>query len=279
MKKLIFLSLLLSSVVVFSQAEGPDLLKKVEGFSHPESVVYDEDRGHVYISNIGKKEPGDGFISKTNLQGEVLELQWITDLNDPIGLLIHEDILYVTDNTELIEMDIKSGTIINKTKVEGAQFLNDIAADAEANIYISDTGNSSIYFMKNGSIKIDQWLSSEELEFPNGLLVADDHIYVAAWGGENGGNLLKVSLNNKEVTKVSQEPIGNLDGIQLNNNNNFYISDWATGDIHEIDRKGKISKILTSEKSAGDILFHSGSGKLVLPMNHQNAVWWYQINE
>uniref|UniRef100_UPI00356A3DEF hypothetical protein n=1 Tax=Salegentibacter sp. TaxID=1903072 RepID=UPI00356A3DEF len=141
------------------------------------------------------------------------------------------------------------------------------------------TGNSSIYLMKKGSKNIEQWLSTEELEFPNGLLVIDDHIYVAAWGREDGGNLLKVDLDNKEITKVSEQPIGNLDGIQQNTKNNFYISDWATGDIHEIDQKGKLNKILTSEKSAGDILFHQESGKLVLPMNRQNSVWWYQINE
>ncbi|HSP11936.1 MAG TPA: SMP-30/gluconolactonase/LRE family protein [Salegentibacter sp.] len=279
MKKLIFPVLLLTGALIFAQTQEPELLKKADGFSHPESVVYDEARDHVYISNIGEKNPNDGFISKTNLDGEVLELQWITDLNDPKGLLIQDDKLYVSDNTDLVIMDIESGTITSRIEVEGAQFLNDIAADAEGNIYISDTGNSSIYIMKKDSDKIEQWLSSEELEFPNGLLVIDDNIYVAAWGKEDGGNLLKVELNNKEITKVSEGPIGNLDGIQLNNNNNFYISDWATGDIHEIDRKGKLSKILTSEKSAGDILFHQESGKLVLPMNRQNSVWWYQIKE
>lgn len=279
MKKLVLLTILFTGVLSYGQIESAELLKKVDGFSHPESVVFDEQREEVYISNIGKKEPGDGFISKATLEGEVLELNWIKDLNDPKGLLIHGDKLFVSDNTDLVIMDIESGSISKRIEVEGSQFLNDIAADKEGNIYISDTGNSSIYLMKKGSDKIEQWLSTEELEFPNGLLVVDDYIYVAAWGKENGGNLLKVNLKNQDISKISKAPIGNLDGIQLNHNNNFYISDWATGDVYEIDLKGKQSKVLTSEKSAGDILFHSASGKMVLPMNRQNSVWWYQIKK
>ncbi|MDR9456245.1 MAG: hypothetical protein RI572_02440 [Salegentibacter sp.] len=84
-----------------------------------------------------------------------------------------------------------------------------------------------------------------------------------------------MALESKKITKISEKPIGNLDEIQLNNDNNFYISDWATGDVYEIGRKGESIKILTSEVSAGDILFHPDSGKKVLPINRQNSVWWY----
>lgn len=279
MRNLLLFTILISGTFAFAQEKGTELIKKTEGFSHPESVVFDEDREFVYISNIGEKEPGDGFISKANIDGDVLDLNWITDLNDPKGLLIQDHLLYVSDNTDLVIMDIESGNITSRIEVEGAKFLNDITADEEGNIYISDTGNSSIYILKQGSDEVTQWLSTEELEFPNGLLVVDDYIYVAAWGSEDGGNLLKVDLDTKEITRISEKPIGNLDGIQLNDNNNFYISDWATGDVYEIDRKGKSNKILTSETSAGDILFHSDSGKMVLPMNRQNSVWWYQVNE
>ncbi len=279
MRSLLLFAILITGTFAFAQQKGAKLIKKTNGFSHPESVVFDQDREFVYISNIGEKKPGDGFISKTNLDGDVLELNWITNLNDPKGLLIQDDLLYVSDNTDLVIMDIETGSITSRIEVEGSKFLNDITADEEGNIYISDTGNSSIYKLQKDSDMVTQWLSTEELEFPNGLLVVDDHIYVAAWGKEEGGNLLKVSLETKEISKISRNPVGNLDGIQLNNDNNFYISDWATGDVFEIDRKGKSSKILTSEVSAGDILFHPDSGKMVLPMNRQNSVWWYQINE
>ncbi|MGY5849435.1 SMP-30/gluconolactonase/LRE family protein [Salegentibacter sp. F14] len=279
MRSLLLLVIIVISSFAFAQQKSAELIKKTDGFSHPESVVFDKARDLVYISNIGNDSPGDGFITKANLNGEVLELKWITGLNNPKGLLIQDDILYVSDNTDIVRMDIESGSIIKRIAVEDSKFLNDITVDNEGHIYISDSGNSSIYKLEKDTDKLTQWLSTEELEFPNGLLVVDDHIYVAAWGKEDDGNLLKVNLKNKEIQRISEQPIGNLDGIQLNNKNNFYISDWADGNVYEIDQKGKSHKILTSDISSGDILFHRDSGKMVLPMNRQNSVWWYQINE
>ena len=262
------------------EAQNPvsaELIKKVEGFSHPESVVQDKTNGVLYISNIGKKEPGDGFISKVTKDGEIIELQWITGLNDPKGLLVKNGTLYVTDVTELVEMDIQTGKITDRIGVKEAVSLNDLTIDEQGTLYISDSGASGIYKM-DPSGKISQWLKSEDLEYSNGLLSVDDNIYVAAWGRDNPGNLLKVNRENKEIERISSEGIGNLDGIQQTGNGDFYISDWATGTIYRIDEQGDQSEILTSEKSAGDILLLEQENLLILPMNLQNAVWWYELN-
>ena len=59
---------------------------------------------------------------------------------------------------------------------------------------------------------------------------------------------------------------------------------YFRGDQKELPEKGvmykkdgEIVEVLTSEKSAGDIFFDVEKDQLVLPMNHQNAVWWYQL--
>lgn len=278
MKAITFLVLLvLIPATAVAQVNNAALLKKVEGFSHPESVVYDNNRDVVYVSNIGEDEAGDGFISRVSKNGEVVEMRWITDLDDPKGLQIKDDKLYVTDNTRLVEINIDENRVSRRMKIEDSQFLNDITIDAEGNLYISDSGKSGIYKM-SASGEISEWLQTEELEYPNGLLVVDDKIYVAAWGQDGGGNVLKVDLAEKNIEKVSSEGIGNLDGIQkLENSQAFYISDWATGKVYRITAGGAIEEILTSEKSAGDILYLEEEKKLALPMNLQNEVWWYQL--
>lgn len=280
MKVMIFPVLfVLIPTTVFAQDITSTLLEKVEGFSHPESVVYDDEREVVYVSNIGEEQAGDGFISRVSRDGEVLDMRWITGLDDPKGLQIKEDKLYVTDNTRLVELDIKEGKISRTLSIEGSKYLNDIAIDAEGSLYISDSGKSGIYKM-SPSGEITEWLQTEELEYPNGLLVVDDAIYVAAWGQDGGGNVLKVDLTDKDIEKVSSRGIGNLDGIQkLEKEQAFYISDWATGKVYKVTSGGKIEEILTSEKSAGDILYLEEQKKLALPMNLQNEVWWYQLKE
>ena len=274
--RLVFVSALFFTLSSMGQEEKDAPALKLSGFSHPESVVMDEERNVIYVSNIGKKEPGDGFISKLSPEGGILDIEWITGLNDPKGLLVQNDRLYVTDNKDLVEMDLLQGKITRRTAVEGAEFLNDIAVDASGNLYISDTGKSSIFILEPSG-KIREWINSEQLEKPNGLLVDGDDILVAAWGADGSGNVLKVNRGTREISKISKSGIGNLDGIQRAGKKGFYISDWASGKIYSIDLDGNLEEIFTSAKSAGDILFLREAGKLVLPMNHQNEIWWYKL--
>ncbi len=275
MKKIIWLPLLFLSIGLTAQ-KSPELIKKVDGFSHPESVVYDEDRDVLYVSNIGESDTEDGFISRVSFDGEILELKWIEGLKDPKGLLVDGNKLYVTAVDQFVEMDIEKGEITKRHKIKNAGGLNDITIDAADNIFISDSRKSSIYMKLANSDSVEKYMSGEELENPNGLLAVRDYLYVSAWGQE-AGHFLKIDLDIKEIEKLSDKPIGNLDGIQLTNEDTFIISDWATGNIYEIDMKGNYKKILQTDKSAGDILFHQKTKKLIIPMNKQNSVWWYQL--
>ena len=272
-----FLCLLLTSPGKAQNQISAELIKKVDGFSHPESVVKGEKSGILYVSNIGEREPGDGFISRIKEDGEIIDLHWITGLNDPKGLLVKNGKLYVTDVTELVEMDIEAGKISKRIKVKDAVSLNDITVDKQGTLYISDSGASGIYKMAPSG-EISQWLKTEELEYSNGLLSVGDNIYVAAWGRDNPGNFLKVNGKNKRIERISSEGIGNLDGIQQTGDGDFFISDWATGTIYKIGDNGNKTKVLTSEKSSGDILYMEKDNTLILPMNRQNSVWWYQLN-
>ena len=276
LKTSILILLIFLAVPVLAQDSAEPFLK-LKGFSHPESIILDEARNVLYVSNMADDQPGDGFISRVDRNGQILDLKWITGLKDPKGLLLMEDKLYVTNNTEFVEVDIQKGQIVEQRKVDGAQSLNDITADDAGNLYISDTGKSSI-FIRDTSGNIREWLHSSQLEQPNGLLVFGDDILVAAWGKDKPGNVLKVNRNTRKIERISKSGIGNLDGVQKIDYNRFYISDWATGKIFKFNTQGEKEETLTAEKSAGDILFLKGSNLLLLPMNFQNEIWWYSLD-
>jgi len=252
------------------------------------NMMIPEDKNEYYISNMADREEGDGFISRVSAEGEIIELKWIDGLKDPKGLLIKDDKVYVTNNTELIEISIEDSKILRRIEVEGSKSLNDITVDAVGNIFISDSGKSAIYLMPGDSEnmmipgnkkgEIIEYLDSKRLEYVNGLFAQNDHLYAAAWGENNDGNFLKIDMDTREIEKISKKGIGNLDGVQPVGEEAFYISDWGTGKIYLIKKDGEITEVLTSEKSAGDIFFDVQKNQLVLPMNHQNAVWWYQLN-
>ena len=82
--KLLLLSLMICSGL-YAQSTSATLIKKVEGFSHPESVVFNQDKNEYYISNMADREEGDGFISRVSAEGEIIDyIQQITEKTDAI---------------------------------------------------------------------------------------------------------------------------------------------------------------------------------------------------
>jgi sugar lactone lactonase YvrE len=258
----------------FAQTSSFEMIRKLSGFSHPESVLFDKDQEVFFVSNMAGKKDRDGFISKVSLAGDLLDTLYTTGLNDPKGMLIWNDKLLVTDVTFLVEIDRTSGKILRRIQLEHAKSLNDIAADKEGNIYISDLAGNSIFKMDLTG-HISQWLHDPQLERPNGLLISGKQLFIASWGSKEEGNLLKVNLKTKEITQVSKCGVGNLDGIQEIAPQSFLVSDWATGKIYRMNTNGSSIEMIQSAKSAGDILLLRDTPQLLIPMNHQNEIWWY----
>jgi len=95
-------------------------------FLTPESVLYDSQREIFYVSNYNNLTSGEGaddFISKVNTSGEIVELTWVTGLQDPTGLCLFKDKLYVAENTSLVEINIEKGTLTKRYQIPEAKFL------------------------------------------------------------------------------------------------------------------------------------------------------------
>ena len=76
-------------------------------FELPESVIYDEKNSVLYVSSITDhpfKKDGTGYISKVGLDGSIIDLKWIKNLNAPKGLTIANDKLYIADVDELVDL-------------------------------------------------------------------------------------------------------------------------------------------------------------------------------
>ncbi|MEM6686547.1 MAG: hypothetical protein AAF617_12260 [Bacteroidota bacterium] len=263
---------------------SPRLLHEINNLTHCESVVYDKKRNMLYASLIGNREAGDGSIAKISLDGKVIDTMFVKGLNDPKGIAITEDKLYVSDVTVLVEADLETGAVLNTHTTEGTKFLNDVNIASDGSVFVSDTSGSSIYQLQtDGTFSL--WLQSEDLEHPNGLLQVKNDMYVAAWGnmvGESGqkkqsGNFLKVNMKTKEIAKISKDTIGNLDGVQVFDDTNFIISAWRTGKVMKISQSGAVENVLTVGRSVGDILYIPEQKLLALPMNIQSQLLIYKL--
>ena len=277
---LVFFALLCSTV----QAAPSEwkLAWKTDNLPSPESTVWDAKKEVIFISNQNYAvEKDGGSIGQLKLDGSVIAKEWVKGLNKPKGIVILGDTLYVSDVTELVEIDIPSASIKKRHPAKGAKFLNDVATDGTGAIYVSDMFNSSIYrFDPKG--QFDIWMEGHNLENPNGILFHKGELYVAAWGpftdgkplSAPKGHFLKVNLKNKKFSRLTSAPLGNLDGI-VAMGEEFLLSDWVAGGVFLVSSKGVATKIIETEQSAGDIAYLPEQDLILIPMAKQGQVLAY----
>ncbi len=280
--------LLASSVSAIACAGQPTLQKLWEtpGFSNPESVVYDQKNNVLYISNVngnaGDKD-SNGFISRVSLDGQILKLDWVTGMNAPKGLAIHGDKLYTADIDTLVEIDIPTATITNRYQVSDAQFLNDVAAGVNGDVYVSDMALNRIHILKDGAFSL--WLETPDLQAPNGLLVDGNTLYVGAWGimtdgfaTQVPGHMKSISIADKTITSIGPgTPIGNLDGVETDSKGVFYVTDWMAGKLLRISKTGEVEELLVLEQGMADHEYLQDQNIILLPMMMGNTLLAYKI--
>src|SRR5215204_1521583 len=265
----------------------------------PESVVYAPKQDTLFVSNIdGKPDEKDqkGFISKISLSnGSITELNWITGLNAPKGMAIYNNNskLYVSDITDLVEIEIANGRIIKHYNAPGSAFLNDVAYDNHGNIYVSDTGTNTIYKLdtnlkNNTSLQV--WLQSPELNSPNGLYVDNNKnkLIVASLGdlSKPGAGMKIVDLENKTITTLGKEgttsPFGGLDGIESDTTGmHYYVTDNPVGKVYTVnaDGTGYGTLIDLQRQGTADLEFIQGQNMIIIPIMQDNKIAAYKLVE
>ena len=266
-------------------AAAPKLLWETKGLAQPESVVQDPATGSLYVSNIGgaiMQKDGNGFIAKLKPDGTVTERQWVKGLNAPTGLALHDRTLYVADVDELVEINAASGEIIARHEAKGAIFLNDVAAGEDGTVYASDTPANTIWRLKDGTL--EPWLANDQLKGPNGLLVQGDKLIVSSFGQlpDQGtpelGGLMAIDLKDQSVSKIRDDPIGNLDGLQASTPGIYFVTDWAAGALYRVGAKGKPERLLKLNKGSADFVYLADQNMVIVPIMLGNTLVAYQLD-
>lgn len=284
-------ALLFATIFVSTVSYGASLSSAWESpaeFSGPESAIYDDARDVLYVSNVNGspvEKDGNGFISKLGLDGKITELNWVGGLDAPKGLAISNGKLYASNITELVEIDIEAGAIDNRYAADGAKFLNDVTADQDGNVYVSDMVGNKIYRLSGGKLSV--WLESDKLENPNGLFVEGGQLIVGSWGNmaedfstEVPGHLKTVSLADGSVATLGNgNPVGNLDGVESDGKGNYYVSDWAAGALFHITPAGDAEQLLDLNPGSADIEAINDMNLIVIPMMKDNKVIAYKVGQ
>jgi len=250
------------------------------GLKVPESILYDESRNILFVSNIcgnPTEKNNRGFISKVSLDGKIVALKWATGLNAPKGSDIYENTFYVSDIDHLVAIDLKTGKILNRYPAAKSKFLNDVAADSSGNVYITDSSpeNSVIYKLSQGKMSV--WMKGSEISRPNGLSIEKGRLIV---GNSGDGSLKAINLVSKKTTTLAK--VGSeIDGLRPDGKGNFFISDWhgKTSLVQASDKVDLLLDTTVSKINSADLEYVKSKNLLLIPTFFDNKVVAYRAEE
>src|SRR5688572_14939473 len=265
----------------------------------PESVYYDATSNSLFVSNINGQileKDGNGYISRLTAEGKVVNAKWATGLNGPKGMRSVGGTLWVSDIDEVVGIEIASGRITARVRVDGAQFLNDLATAPDGTVYVVDSNLSRIYAVKDGksSIFVE---GAEAVEQPNGLLVDGNRLILgtlgpapvpgAARGGGGGGRgrgaapsgkLLAFDLATRARTQVTMEPVGGIDGIEPDGRGGYLLTDVFGTRLLHVAPGGAVRTLITFPQGGADFGYIGARRLAIVPFLFGNSVAAYDLS-
>lgn len=257
-----------------SETSAPTVFSKITGLKTPESVVQAKD-GKIYVSEINEfGKDGDGQISVIeNGQASV----FAQGFDDPKGLVIIGNTLYVADKTKICTVNLADATQVNVFVPATAfpntpQFLNDLEADPQGNLYVSDsgdiqgTGKGGAIYKINAAGEVTKLVDGTDdpvVMAPNGLLADDTGTYLT-FVDFTSGILYNLNTETGEVSDI-EEGFGGGDGIVHHSSGTLYISDWKNGKVFSLDVKGDLMTIGPQYQAAADIAITKDERYLMVP--------------
>ncbi|MCI4661313.1 MAG: hypothetical protein MRY63_05750 [Neomegalonema sp.] len=276
------LSALLAAPATAQELPAPAVWE-LHGFEAPESVLVDTQRNRLIVSNINGHPgavDGNGYLSLASLDGKMIEQHWVEGLDAPKGMAISGDALLVADLTQLVVIDLPSGTITARLAPEGAVFLNDATTAADGSIFVSDFVGGAIYRYADGAVS--EWLRAPDLHHPNGLLAEGGTLLIGSWGQDMQadfstlvpGKVLAADLRSKVLRDYEGSDFtGNVDGL-VRLAGDLVISDWISGKLTVEKSDG--AEQLSLRPGLADI---GGAGTLVFaPFMNDGAIAAYRID-
>jgi hypothetical protein len=275
MKKIVMLVIVAAFFTVASAQKqlvklwSTDTLLKV-----PESVLFDGKNNVLYVANIDGQpwaNDGKGSIGKVGLDGKIIAVDWVSGLQAPKGMGLHKNKLYVADLTDLVVIDVTNGTIIERIAIEGAGGLNDVSADENGTIYVTDSRARRVYEVKDKKASI--LLDSSKLRGPNGILKHKGSLYVL-----DAGSMYRMEKDGS-LSKLAEGMEGGTDGIENVGGNDYIVSTWG-GVVYYVNADGTKQVLLDGREqkiNSADIGYDAAKSIVYIPTFWKNSVVAYEL--
>lgn len=257
MKTLTLSILVLLSTVSFAQI-----------YSGPESVEFDYANNRWLVANTSSHQ-----VIARNSAG-VLSVFVSGLVNGPYGIEIVGDTLFCCSGSS-----IKGYLLSNATQVFNlnlsASFLNGITHDNNGNLITTDFSAKKIYKV-NIAAQTFSVIASNLTQSPNGIIFdsPNNRCIFVNWGG--AAPIKAIDLTSNVVSTLTSTTLSNCDGIAVDNQGNYYVSNWGTpATIKKFNNTfsgAPVTVATPSLSSPADLFYNLVSDTLAIPNSGNNTV-------
>lgn len=277
------ISVLWGSVTLVGLAGCDTAERKISGLKTPESAIQASD-GRIFISEINEfGKDGDGQISMIDQEGKLSI--FATGMDDPKGMAIIGEHLYVADKTRILKVfqDGNWQVFVPADAFPAVpQFLNDMERDLQGNyLYVSDSGDlekgGAIYRISlDGEVSsVIDYAKDERVLAPNGLLM-DDSGDVLLFVDFASGILYSFNMKTGNLTDLA-EGFGGGDGLVHHPNGLMYVSDWKNGKVYSVFHD-EVKLVKEGLQSAADMALTIDGKYLLVPDMKAGELIWVPLN-
>ena len=277
------------SVAIVSPVDAQITVTELQS---PYSFVNDPLEKSYFISSVnGEAETADnnGFITKLNTNGKLLNLKFIqggkddVTLHAPKGMALVEHVLYVADLDTLRGFDTTTGkpvmalTIRSRAALQAETpqvFLSDVTFDGKGHLYCSDQKANTIYRFDLATQVFSVLVTDHSLAGPSGLAIHP-----------KSGQIIAVSWEKGKISEVSPEGVvtelfsngffsnrfQNLRGVDFDRWGNMYVSDFTTGKVWRMSWDKRFQVIAEFLPSPGDLSIDRANNLILVPYELAHA--------
>jgi WD40 repeat protein len=185
----------------------------------PEGITIS--RQTVFMSSIHQNKIVQFDINNHKISNFIERNQY--GFKSGVGLLAKDSLLFALTNdlnadsltSTLFVFNINQKKLVKTFELKDSvkHFLNDLTINALNQVFITDSKQHKIYTLDYPNGRIEEYLSTSENKYPNGITVSKDNkkLFIAS---ENNGLRIVDIATKKILNKPSLETVG-LDGIKF----------------------------------------------------------------
>ena len=237
-----------------------------------ESVEYDPSENRYFISN------GNNIIQRS----ESGELSYFGMGAASYGMEVMGNTLFVIQDNKVYGYDLDTEEEVMEANVPGANFLNGMANDGVSKLWVTDFSAKKIHQIDVSDMDNPVVLEvvSNTVSTPNGIVYdyLNNRLVFVCWGPN--ADIVEVDTETFELTILEETSYGNIDGIDMTMQGDFYIASWTPNQITRYNNDFTSSEELSvlGLSSPADISYADATDSLAIPNSGNNTVVFYSEN-